>query len=242
MPPPKVAAGKNEPAPPPKGGVRLFLIHGSDDLSATRQADHIVERLCPPAEQAFGLETLSPEGGEKTADAVCAILRNTIEALLTLPFLGGSKTVYLRGAPFFNPLTEPGKFADVKAETERLVEILKQGLPEGVSFILLTSSVNKSTTFYKTFKSLGEVHAFDEPDKPKEAEVDFIPRVEAMLGNAGFSLAPPGLQRPPRPHRLQPPAGGKRNRKALALPGRPQNRHDRGHPIDGRDRPGKQVL
>lgn len=179
------------PAAPAKANpaARLFLVYGSDDLSATRKADQIADRLCPPAEQAFGLEIISPEGGEKTADAVCAILRNVGEALLTAPFLGGNKTVYLRGAPFFNPLTEPGKFADVKAATEQLVDRLKKGLPDGVSFLLLTDSVNKTTAFYKTFKSLGEIHAFDEPEKDKEAEVDFIPNVEAMLAKKGVAMS-----------------------------------------------------
>ncbi len=192
MPPKKPAARNDAPAAAPKkGAARLFLVYGSDDLSATRKADEIAARLCPPEEQAFGLETINPESGTDTAEAVCAVLRNTIEALLTPPFLGGNKTVFLRNAPFFNPLAEPGKFADVKAETERLVDLLKKGLPEGVSFVLLTGSVNKSTSFYKTFQAQGEVHAFDEPEKPKEAEEDFIPRVEKLIEEKGLSMPRP---------------------------------------------------
>ena len=186
--PAKKAAAAAETAPPLKDAVRLFLVHGSDDLSATRKADDIVTGLCPPAEQAFGLETIDPALDDQNAEAVCAVLRNTREALLTPPFLGGNKTVFLRNAPFFNPLTEPGKFAEVKAETERLVELLKGGLPEGVFFVLLTSSVNKTTTFYKTFKGQGEVYAFDEPEKPKEAEEDFMPQVEQRLKEAGIAM------------------------------------------------------
>lgn len=177
-------------AAPKKDAARIFLVYGTDDLSATRKADEIANRLCPPEEQAFGLETISPESGADTVEAVCAALRNTLEALLTPSFLGGSKTVYLRGAPFFNPLTEPGKFADVKAATERLVARLKTGLPAGVAFVLLTDSVNKSTSFYKTFQTQGEVHAFDEPEKSKEAEEDFIPRVAALLKGKGLAMPP----------------------------------------------------
>lgn len=191
MPPKKSDAAGSESPVPPKGAVRLFLVYGSDDLSATRKADELAARLCPPEEQAFGLETLTPEGGEKTAEAVCAILRNTLEALLTPPFLGGNKTVFLRGAPFFDPLAEPGRFESVKAETLRLVDRLKAGLPEGVFFIVLTDRVNKSTSFFKTFKSLGEVHAFDEPEKKGEVEEDFIPRVEKLLEEQGLSMPRP---------------------------------------------------
>ena len=190
--PPKPSASENpEAAGAKKSAARLFLVYGTDDLSATRKADALADRLCPPADQAFGLETINPEGGDKTADEVCAILRNVIEALMTPPFLGGDKTVFLRGAPFFDPLSEPGKFEAVKTETARLVDLLKAGLPGGVSFILLTDSVNKSTSFYKTFKALGEVHAFDEPEKDREAEEDFIPRVERLLSEKGISLPRP---------------------------------------------------
>ena len=191
MPPKKSASENPETAGAKKSAARLFLVYGTDDLSATRKADALADRLCPPAEQAFGLETINPEGGDKTADEVCAILRNVIEALMTPPFLGGDKTVYLRGAPFFDPLSEPGKYEAVKAETARLVDLLKAGLPGGVAFILLTDSVNKSTSFYKTFKALGEVHAFDEPEKDREAEEDFIPRVERLLSEKGMAMPRP---------------------------------------------------
>ena len=188
MPPRKSSAKTEEPAAPKKDAARIFLVYGTDDLSATRKADEIAAKLCPPEEQAFGLETINPEPELETADAVCAVLRNVVEALLTPPFLGGNKTVFLRGGPFFDPLTEPGKFTAVKAEVERMVDLLKKGLPEGVAFILLTDRVNKSTTFYKTFNSLGEVYAFDEPEKDKEAEEDFIPRVEKMLADKGLEM------------------------------------------------------
>jgi len=167
----------------------LFLVYGSDDLSALRKADELVDRLCPPEEQAFGLETLNPESGDKLAENVCAILRNTIEALLTPPFLGGKKTVYLRNAPFFNPLTDPGRFESVKTEVTRLTQLLKKGLPEGVSFVLLTDNIHKSTAFYKTCKSRGEIHNFNEPEKKKEIETDFKPRVAALLAQAGISMS-----------------------------------------------------
>lgn len=185
MPAKKPAAA--DPAPN-QAAANLFLVYGTDDLSATRKADELAARLCPPEEQAFGLETLQPEPGADNADAVGAFLRNVGEALRTPSFLGGHKTVYVRGAPYFDPLTEPGKFVSVKAEVERLVDLLKQGLPAGVALVLLTDKVNKSTAFYKTFRAAGEVHVFDEPEKDKEAAEDFIPRAEQMLADRGLAM------------------------------------------------------
>lgn len=166
----------------------IHLVCGSDDLTALRKAEELVARLCPPEEQAFGLETIVPGGEEKTADVVCTILRNTMQALLTAPFLGGSKTVYLKGAPFFDPLTDPGRFADVKAETARLVDILKGGLPAGVSFVLLTNKVNKSTTFFKTFQTSGRVYEFNEATKSSEAADSFLPRLDELLEEKGLTM------------------------------------------------------
>jgi DNA polymerase-3 subunit delta len=168
--------------------VRLFLIYGEDDLSATRKADEIVSGLCPPEEQAFGLETISPESGEETADAVCAVLRNVRQALLTSSFLGGRKTVYLRQAPFFDPFTEPGKFEAVKAEIDRLLDLLKEHLPLEHFFVALTTKINKTTSFYKTFQKLGQVMEFSEPEKEKEAAETLIPLVEEALKELGLEM------------------------------------------------------
>lgn len=183
--PPKKAPSKTDSAAPK---APIHLVCGTDDLSALRKAEELVAALCPPEEQAFGLETIVPGGEEKTADVVTTILQNTMQALLTAPFLGGRKTVYLKGAPFFDPLTDPGRFADVKAATARMVDILKAGLPEGVSFVLLTNKVNKSTTFYKTFLAVGTVHEFNEATKPAEAADAFLPRLDELLAARNLTL------------------------------------------------------
>ena len=173
-----------------QGGAKapVYLVCGNDDLTALRKAEEIVAGLCPPEEQAFGLETIVPGGEEKTADVVAGILKDTMQALLTAPFLGGRKTVYLKGAPFFDPLTDPGRFADVKAATARMAEIIKAGLPEGVSFVLLTSKINKSTTFYKTFQSLGQVWEFNEATQAREASATFLPRLDELLEAKGLKM------------------------------------------------------
>ncbi|MDD3440636.1 MAG: hypothetical protein PHU50_04210, partial [Kiritimatiellae bacterium] len=62
--PPRKSVQQNADSPADartKNPVSLFLVYGTDDLSATRKADEIVARLCPPDEQAFGLETLDPD-------------------------------------------------------------------------------------------------------------------------------------------------------------------------------------
>lgn len=168
----------------------VYLVYGDDDLSATRKADAIVDSLCPPADQAFGLETFQAEAGEKKAEPHAAILKNTREALLTPSFLGGNKTVYLRNAPHFNPLTEPGKFEAVKAEVAALTDLLKAGLPDGVHFVVLATEINKTTSFYKTINKIGQVFEFAEPEKEKEAAETLLPRVEESLKELHLKMSP----------------------------------------------------
>ena len=143
--------------------------------------------------QALGLETIAPEPGPISAETAASLLRTAMQALLTPSFLGGAKTVYLRDAAIFNPLTEPGRFEAVKTQTAQLVEMLKAGLPDGVSLVVLTNQINKSTSFYKTFAASGEVHAFDAPEKPKEVQEDFIPAMEQLVKDRGLQMARPVL-------------------------------------------------
>jgi DNA polymerase III subunit delta len=192
MPPAKKTKTHNDSAAAPGKSGALYLVYGTDDLSSTRKADDIVNRLCPAEEQAFGLETFDPDA-DVNADAIAAFLRNVMQALLTPPFLGGAKTVYVRKAPYFNPMVEPGKFAPVKAEVEALVALLKKGLPEGVRLVVLTGSVHKATAFYKTFNSQGEVYAFDVAEKEQDAREDFYPALDKLMAERGISMAGPVL-------------------------------------------------
>lgn len=171
-----------------KGTEPMYLVFGTDDFSALRKAEEIVQSLCPPAERDFGLEVIQPGGEEKTAEPVCQYLRNTMQAILTVPFLGGKKTVFLNGAPFFDPLTDPGRLVPVKNETARLVELLKNGLPPGVSLVILAGKVNKTTSFYKTFAAKGQTFEFNEAVKDREASADFLPRMEEWLTSKGLTL------------------------------------------------------
>lgn len=186
------------------GTGRVHLFFGSDDLSAKKAADACVERLCPEENRDFGLEILEPEGPAPNAEASAALLRNVLGAVLTPPFLGGGKTVYLKRAPFFDPLTEPGRYADVKAVVEKLADLVKKGLPEGVELVIWATKVNKSTAFYKACAKLGEAKGFENAEYARDAKENFYPALdeairkeglkftaaakESFVGRTGFSL------------------------------------------------------
>jgi len=159
-------------------------------LSAKKAADACVERLCPEENRDFGLEILEPEGPSPNAEASAALLRSVLGAVLTPPFLGGTKTVYLKRAPFFDPLSDPGRFADVKAVVEKLSDLVKKGLPEGVDLVVWATKVNKSTAFYKACQKHGEARGFETPEYARDARENFYPALDEAIRKEGLKFPP----------------------------------------------------
>ena len=183
------AARAASSAPASDAAANVHVFFGTDDLSATKAADALVDRLCPPENRDFGLERLEPETTTPTADASAALLERTLGALLTPPFLGGDKTVYLRNAPFFEPRKEPGKFGDVVSRVERLTALLAKGLPPSVHFVVLAPGVDKTTAFYKTLSKAGAHFAETNLAKyARDAAESFYPALEAALRDENLTL------------------------------------------------------
>ncbi|MCX6973559.1 MAG: hypothetical protein NTZ94_04520, partial [Verrucomicrobia bacterium] len=77
--------------PAKKTSSSVYFIAGSDDAAVKKAASALAEKLAPGAD-AFGLEVI--DGGVETVDAAVSQLQETLQALATLPFLGGSKLVW----------------------------------------------------------------------------------------------------------------------------------------------------
>ena len=77
----------------------LHLIFGEDDFLAHQAADKVVNALCPPAEQALGMEIIDADA--TNSDDAIQCIKQAISGLRTLSFFGGRKVVWLRGATFF---------------------------------------------------------------------------------------------------------------------------------------------
>ena len=99
-------------------------------------------------------------------DYAAARIDETRQALLTLPFFGGSKLVWLKNASFLAD-TVLGRSAAVTEALERLQGTLAEGLPEGVKFLLSAIEVDKRRTFYKALGKLGEIEVFDKVDSSR---------------------------------------------------------------------------
>ncbi|HMP76804.1 MAG TPA: DNA polymerase III subunit delta [Kiritimatiellia bacterium] len=162
----------------------VWLFWGQDEFFISRQARALVDRLCPPDQQALGLETIEGRA-DKSSEVAIRALQRCRSGVATMGFFGASKTVWLRDADFFNE-GFVGRQVAVKAEVAKLVEELKRGLPPGQRLVISAAKVDKRSAFYKTCLSTGEVQELSAPEKPSERERYFRDVVQDLLKEVGL--------------------------------------------------------
>ncbi|MCO5068369.1 MAG: DNA polymerase III subunit delta [Kiritimatiellae bacterium] len=145
----------------------VWLIWGTDEYLVSRHARDLVAQLCPPDQQAFGLEII--EGRLDTKDPIILALQQCRASLNTVGFFGASKTVWLRDVEFLAE-TRASRTADVKAEIARLADLLKGGLLDGQRFVISASKVDRRSAFYKACQAVAEIQEFSVPEKAGDRE------------------------------------------------------------------------
>ena len=76
----------------------VHLVFGEDEYLVSTNSKELVDRLCPKADQTFGLEIIEARV-DTVADAITAIGR-CLDGLRTLGFLGGKKWSGFATRPF----------------------------------------------------------------------------------------------------------------------------------------------
>ena len=132
-----------------KRASEVHFVTGSDEAAVRKAAVEFAKDLAPDAD-VFGLEVI--DGAVDNVEAAINALQQASQALLTLPFLGGSKLVWLKNASFLADVGA-GRSESVTGALETLCQVLESGLPEGVSFLLSAPLADKRRTGYK---ALGE--------------------------------------------------------------------------------------
>ena len=127
-------------------------------------AAELANKLRPPGAGDFGLEII--DGAVENADHAAARIRSTIEALQTLPFLGGGKLVWLKNASFLGD-SGPGRGAGVQTALEELAEVLATDFGPDVTFLISATDVDKRRSFYKALVRRGEIQIFDRLDSTR---------------------------------------------------------------------------
>lgn len=137
----------------------LHAVVGSDDGGVMRTARELAVRLSPGGD--FGADTI--DGNASNSEEAADRIHSTIEALLTFPFFGGGKLVWLKNATFMGDDVTSRSEAVTNA-LAKLVETLESGLPDGTVFLLSATPIDKRRSFYKSLQKLGKVQVFDALD------------------------------------------------------------------------------
>ncbi len=176
----------------PPSGKQIFAFFGTDDARVKEEALKLARKLTPKDNVDFGLELVN--GNAETSEHASRIVSDTIEALQTLPFLGGDKTVWLQGANFFAD-NVTGRAAATQAAIERLTKVLDAGLAPGVSFIISGTSLDKRRAFYKRLGKAGDITIYDLPDPSKTGwEHEVMALVKKRADELGFQFQPEALE------------------------------------------------
>ena len=139
----------------------IYAVVGSDEAEVKRIAAELAEKLTPPGLGDFGLEVI--DGCADNAEQAASRIRSAIEALQTLPFMGGSKLVWLKNANFLGDNTI-GRAASVQLALEELSEIINADLGNDVTFLFSATEADKRRSFYKALTKRAEVQVIDRLD------------------------------------------------------------------------------
>jgi len=153
-------ATRKAPASPSKD-TRIHFVTGSDEAEVRRTAKGLAAKLAPPDAGEFGLEIV--EAPADTVDCSLAMVESTLQAILTLPFFCGGKLVWMKGVTFLKD-TVQGRSEAVQESLERLLKVLEEGLPDGITLLVSAPEPDKRRTFYKSLSAIATTVICDKPD------------------------------------------------------------------------------
>jgi len=170
-----------------KTSSSIHAVVGSDESEVKRTALELAGQLVSPDAGEFGRDII--DGSADNADQAVTRIHQAIEAMLTLPFFGGEKLVWLKNANFLAD-NVTGRSAGVLEAVEKLGATLAAGLPENVKFLLSAPDIDKRRTFYKSLSKLGKVTVCDKLDSSRsgwEEEVAGVVRARAKERGLRFT-------------------------------------------------------
>lgn len=163
----------------------IHFVTGSDEAAVKKAAAELAAKLAP-SDDPFAVETI--DGAVATVDEARDRIHAAIEALLTVPFFGGAKLVWLKSATFLSD-SVMGRSETTTTAVEKLLAVLEKGLPDGIVFLLSATEPDKRRSAYKTLGKLAAVSLHDKPDFGwGSTEADVVDWVAKQASQAGVRL------------------------------------------------------
>ena len=170
----------------------VHAVLGSDDGRVKEVALRLVQKFSSPDGGEFSNDII--DGTAESSDHAAQICNNVIQALQTLPFFGGGKVVWLKAANFLGD-SPSGRSETTQTAFENLLDVLDQGLPLDVHFVLSASSIDKRRTAYKRLTKLANTQTFDRPDTSKAGwEGPVLMQAQAKAKELGLTFESGALE------------------------------------------------
>ncbi len=150
----------------------LCLVFGDEDFLVRDRASQVYEGWCADA---GGEDHEVIDGTVRNASEALEALGKLDEAVQTLPFFGGAKVVWLRGANFLGD----DRTASSREVTDRLNGLAKGWETfdwQGVRVLISAGKVDKRKIFFKTAKKIGAVEDLSVADKERGSRAALIVR------------------------------------------------------------------
>ncbi|MEM9399363.1 MAG: DNA polymerase III subunit delta [Verrucomicrobiota bacterium] len=159
-----------------------ILITGDDEFAIKQRVHLLIEELKPEDEMNF--EVVDAE--IDNVDGACRKLEQAIESLLTLPFLGGHKLVYLKHCNFLGD-TVASRSEEVKKRLEKLLDVMEKTPAVDAQLLISALGIDKRKTFYKRVTKQAVVEMYERPDiNNPRGESAWIEQVSLTVSNAGL--------------------------------------------------------
>jgi len=164
----------------------VHLIVGEDDYSVAGKVKELVNERLAPSEQSLNLETIA--GDVTSADAAVETIGRCVEAVSTAGFLGRGKVVWFKNVSFLSE-TNVGRSEAVKTALLRLSAILEAGVPFGNTLIISAPRADGRHSFYKTCKTVGEIHEFKIPERGFAAHKEAAGKLSQLAVHSGLKMS-----------------------------------------------------
>jgi len=172
----------------------IHVVTGSDEGMVAEHALKLFNKLKPVGGDNEDFSNDIVDGNADNAEHASKISGEACQALRTMSFFGGAKVVWLKNASFMGS-DRTGEAAAAKEGVESILEILKAGLPEDITFLLSASAIDGRRAFMKFLKTNATIHTYNKPDVSKDGWEEEVARIVNNKANkVGLDFEPEALE------------------------------------------------
>jgi DNA polymerase-3 subunit delta len=142
----------------------IHFFAGSDHAKVQQSSQRFFQSL--KVEDPMNVEIIDGRVLSKGAEEVMEVIRKTRESVVTRPFFGGEKVVWLKNVNFLDdsPL---GRYESVQGALEAFIQFISKLEIAGVTLIISALGVDKRRSAYKQLSKCARTEVYDELDLRK---------------------------------------------------------------------------